>query len=263
MASLFSYSNSKIEPTNILMGLKNTHRSSSFWIPETIERRAMSIVIYISLWIFILYGMKSNKVGHSLSVKIGFFVGLFLHFLYDFLNHTPDQLVINAKDKRFTLFNITGQNILMDDKLFKLDETRGLVIKSSVFQKYKRENKISSMPIQEFSDKEYIKTQTGTVATGSPIVAYEKSNHLLLSGSYMFIIVITHCILASHHNKKLLSAMLPFATTSGILAVAFIGIWFIDRNYTSLITTEKIKSKIFISAFSFALTAIITPFFYV
>ena len=96
----------------------------------------------------------------------------------------------------------------------------------------------------------------------TPIGAYKQSSHLLLSGSYMFITIITSCILASHHNKRLLASMLPFATTSGILAVAFISLWFIDRNYTSLITTEKIKSKLFITAFSFALTAIVTPFFF-
>ena len=39
--------------------------------------------------------------------------------------------------------------------------------------------------------------------------------------------------------------MLPFATISGVLAVAFVALWFIDRNYTGLINTEKIKSKIY------------------
>ena len=78
----------------------------------------------------------------------------------------------------------------------------------------------------------------------------------------MFITVITSCILASHHDKRLLAAMLPFATISGVLAVAFVALWFIDRNYTGLINTEKTKSKIFITAFSFALTAISTPFFF-
>ena len=73
----------------------------------------------------------------------------------------------------------------------------------------------------------------------------------------------TGCIMASHHDKKLLAAMLPFATTSGVLAVALISLWFIDRNYTTLIRTTKWKSKIFITSFSFALTAIITPFFFV
>ena len=73
----------------------------------------------------------------------------------------------------------------------------------------------------------------------------------------------TGCIMASHHDKKLLSAMLPFATTSGVLAVAFISLWVMDRNYTSLIATDKLKAKIFITAFSFALTSIITPFFFV
>ena len=55
--------------------------------------------------------------------------------------------------------------------------------------------------------------------------------------------------------------MLPFSTTAGVLCVAVIALWFIDKDYTGLVGTEKIKSRIFITGFSFALTSILTPFF--
>ena len=263
MTSFFnSYTGSDIEPTVVLISTKNKS-PSSFWIIESIETRALSFLLYIGFWIFILHGMETYKVGYPFSIKLGFSVGFLLLLLYDFLYNYATQLMVDAQEKKFTEMNILSTNIVLDDKVFKLNKTQGLVIKNSVFEKLKREKKLNSISVQAYRDSEYIKTLGAEGDEDTPLAAYALSSRLLLSGSYMFIIVMTACIMASHHNKKLLAAMLPFATTSGVLAVAFISLWFIDRNYTSLITTEKLKAKIFITAFSFALTAIITPFFFV
>ena len=162
----------------------------------------------------------------------------------------------------FSELNTVSQNILLDDNVFKLNDTQGLVMKYDSYKKLTREKKLNSLTIQKYRDNEYIKSLGAEGDQNTPLGAYAQSSRLLLSGSYMFITVITSCILASHHNKNLLAAMLPFATISGVLAVAFVSLWFVDRNYTGLITTEKVKSKIFITAFSFAITAIITPFFF-
>jgi hypothetical protein len=258
-----SYLNTTIEPTAVLISQKNPHQPSNFWISESIENRALSFFIYIGFWVFILHGLETHSVGHPISIKIGFVIGFLLLILYDFLFNYATQLAIDAENKKFVEANTLSQNIVLDNKIFKLNKTQGLVIKNSVFEKLKREKKLNSVSIQTYRDSEYVKTLGAEGDQDTPLAAYEQSSRLLLSGSYMFITVITACILASHHNKQLLASMLPFATTSGVLAVAFIGLWFVDRNYTSLITTEKIKSKIFITAFSFALTAVITPFFFV
>jgi len=263
MSTFFnSYITTDIEPTAMLLSRRNTHQPSNFWIPESLTSRVFSFVAYIGFWIFILHGMETHKVGHASCIVIGFITGLLLLLLYDFLFNYATQIVVNAEDNTFSELNTTSQNIMLKDTLFKPGKTRGLVIKNSVFEKLKKEHKIDSNTIQEYRDNEYIKTLGAEGDQDTPLGAYEQASRLLLSGSYMFITVITACIIASHHNKKLLASMLPFATTSGVLAVAFISLWFVDRNYTGLITTEKIKSKLFITAFSFALTAIITPFFF-
>ena len=154
------------------------------------------------------------------------------------------QLTVDAQEKKFTEMNTLSTNIVLDDKVFKLNKTQGLVIKKSVFEKLKREKKLNSISVQAYRDNEYIKSLGGVDGDeDTPLAAYALSSRLLLSGSYLFFIVMTACIIASHHNKKILAAMLPFATTSGVLSVAFISLWWMDRNYTSLITTEKIKSK--------------------
>ncbi len=264
MTSLFhSYTSSNIEPTAMLISNKNIHQPSNYWISESLYSRVFSFILYIVFWIFILHGMETHAVGNTNSIFIGFTTGFLLLALYDFLFNYATQIVVNATDNKFNELNTVSQNILIKDDIFKPGSTRGLVIKNSIFEKLKKENKITSQTIQEYRDNKYIKTLGAEGDQNTPLGAYAQSNRLLLSGSYMFITVITACILASHHNKKLLAAMLPFATTSGVLAVAFISLWFIDRNYTGLITTEKVKSKIFITAFSFAFTAIITPFFFV
>ena len=263
MTSFFnSYTGSDIEPTVVLISAKNKS-PSSFWILESIDTRVLSFLLYIVFWIFILYGMETYKVGYPTSIKLGFSIGFLLLVLYDFLYNYATQLMVDAKEKKFTEMNILSTNIVLDDKVFKLNETQGLVIKNSVFEKLKREKKLNSISVQKYRDSEYIKTLGAEGDDDTPLAAYALSSRLLLSGSYMFIIVMTACIMASHHNKNLLAAMLPFATTSGVLAVAFISLWFVDRNYTGLITTEKLKAKIFIAAFSFAFTAITTPFFFV
>jgi len=251
-----------IKPTAMLLSKKNLHQPSNFWIPESAESRAFSFVLYIGFWIFILHGMESHKVGHPAGIRIGFITGFLLLLVYDYLFNYATQLVINADNSTFSELNTVTQNIVLDDKFFNLNKSQGLVMKYSDFQKYSKDKKLKSMTIQKYRDDEYIKTLGAEGDEDTPLGAYKQSSHLLLSGSYLFITVITACILASHINKQLLASMLPFATTSGILAVAFISLWFIDRNYTSLITTEKLKSKLFITAFSFALTAIVTPFFF-
>jgi hypothetical protein len=265
MTSFFnSYIGSDMEPSVILISPKNKS-PSDFWINESIYARILSFLVYIGFWIFILHGMmKWAPGGYPINIKIGFSVGFLLLLLYDFLYNYASQIMIDAQEKKFTEMNILSTNVVLDDTIFKLTKTKGLVIKNSVFEKLKRDKKLNSISIPEYRNSQYIKTLTNEGAgSPTPLAAYTLSSRLLLSGSYMFIIVMTGCIMASHHNKKLLAAMLPFATTSGVLAVAFISLWLIDRNYTSLITTEKLKAKIFITAFSFALTAIITPFFFV
>jgi len=265
MTSFFSSSaGSNIEPSVILISPDNKSPSDS-WIEESIYNRTFSFIAYIGFWLFILHGMMKWKLGgYPNNIKIGFSVGFLLLLLHDYLYNYASQIMINAQEKKFTEMNILSTNIVLDDKFFKLNKTQGLVIKNSIFEKLKREKKLHSVSIEEYRASEYNKKLTNKGAEGGSILAaYELSGRLLLSGSYMFITVMTGCIMASHHDKKLLAAMLPFATTSGVLAVAFISLWVMDRNYTSLIATDKLKSKIFITAFSFALTSVITPFFFV
>ena len=267
MTSLFSsynpYSSNSIEPTVMLISPKN-RSPSSFWITESVESRALAFFIYIGFWIFILYGLETYKLGQPISVKLGFSVGFLSLLLYDFLYNYATQLTVDSQEKKFTELNTVSTNIVLDDKVFKLNTTRGLVIKKSVFEKLKREKKLNTVTVQEYRDNAYIKSLGGTDGDeATPLAAYALSGRLVLGGSYLFFTVMTACIIASHHNKKILAAMLPFATTSGVLAIAFISLWWMDRDYTSLITTEKMKVKIFITAFSFAFTAVTSPFFFV
>ena len=255
-----SFFNSYIEPSVILISPDNKSPSDS-WVEESIYNRIFSFIAYIGFWLFILHGMMKWKLGgYPNNIKIGFSVGFFLLLLHDYLYNYASQIMINAQEKKFTEMNILSTNIVLDDKFFKLNKTQGLVIKKSVFEKLKREKKLNSITVQEYRDNEYIKSLGGVDGDEeTPLAAYALSSRLLLGGSYLFFIVMTACIIASHHNKKILAAMLPFATTSGVLSVAFISLWWMDRDYTSLVTTEKIKVKIFIAAFSFAFTAVTTP----
>ena len=71
------------------------------------------------------------------------------------------QLTVDSQEKKFTEMNTTSTNIVLDDKVFKLNKTRGLVIKKSVFDKLKREKKLNTISVQEYRDSEYIKSLGG------------------------------------------------------------------------------------------------------
>ena len=260
MSLLQSASSSGIKPSVIVMGLDNTHQPSNFWVSESLTHRLFAFVLYTFAWLFILHGMKAHKVGHSLSIKIGFITGFLLLLLYDFLFNDAITLAVDQYTNRFVKYNPDTQNILLDNKVFKLGKTKGLVMKKSVFDKMKKDKHLKTATVEEFRDSEYVKTLGGSLQE-APMKSYEYIGNLVIGGSYMFITLITACILASHHIRPLLSAMFPFATTSGVLSVALISLWFVDRNYTGLVNTERVKSRVFITAFSFALTRIITQFF--
>ena len=95
----------------------------------------------LSFWIFILYGLKTHIVGHPASIKFGFSIGFALLLAFDYLYNYANQLMIDSNNKKFTEMNILSTNIVLDDKMFKLNKTQGLVIKNSIFERFKKEKK--------------------------------------------------------------------------------------------------------------------------
>ena len=120
-------------PGVMLISPKNKS-PSDFWINESIYARILSFLVYIGFWIFILHGMmKWVPGGYPISIKIGFSVGFLLLLLYDFLYNYASQIMIDAQEKKFTEMNILSTNVVLDDTIFDLTKTKGLVIKNSVF----------------------------------------------------------------------------------------------------------------------------------
>ena len=124
MSLLQTTNSSGIKPSVIIMGVDNTHQPSNFWVSESITHRLLSFVTYIFIWLFILHGMKAHKVGHSLSVKIGFITGFVLLIFYDFLFNDAITLAIDQYTNRFVKYNPDTQNILLDNKVFKLGKNK-------------------------------------------------------------------------------------------------------------------------------------------
>ena len=93
-------------------------------------------------WIFILNGLETHKIGHPTSVKIGFTIGFLLLILYDYLFNYASQIVVDAENKMFSELNTVSQNILLDDKVFKLNDTQGLVMTYDSYKKLSQEKEI-------------------------------------------------------------------------------------------------------------------------
>ena len=256
-----SISNSGLKETVLLMGLKNKHQPSKFWISESMIERAMSFILYILIWIYVLYGVNVYYRGHKISMVIGFITGLLLLMLYDFMSNSVVSLAIDQNTKKFVYWNPASQDISLDDKFFNLKKTNGVIIEKTTYDKLVKEKKINTATLQQFRDDQYVKS-LGSVDQENPLWGYNYGNILLISGSYLFITIITSCIFSSHHNKKLFKAQIPFAVASGIFSVAILSIWGVAPNYSYQNLQLKLKSKLFIVGFSFAITTVITPFFF-
>jgi len=169
MSSFFdSISNSGLKETVTIMGLKNKHQPSKFWIPESAMERAMSFIVYIMIWIYVLYGVNVYYRGHKISMVIGFIIGLLLLMLYDFLSNSVVSLAIDQNTKEFVAFNPNNQYISLDDKFFNLKKTDGVILEKGVYEQLVKEKKINTATLQQFRDDKYIKT-LGSIDQENPL----------------------------------------------------------------------------------------------
>jgi hypothetical protein len=256
-----STKNSKLEETIGLIDIKNKHQPAQFWIQESLTERALAFIFYILIWISVLLSINNNK-NNKLSKIIGFVTGIIILILYDFISNSVISLGLDQSTKEYTLMNFGKQYVVLDDKNnLDFKGSNGLIISKKTYDKMVKEKKINTVSLQEFRDDQYEKT-LGSKNQEYPLWGYDYGNLLLLSGSYLFITIITSCILSSHHDKKIFMSQIPFTVASGIFSVASMSIWLNSRDYTTQNVFLRIKSKLFILAFSFAITTIITPFFF-
>lgn len=246
-----------------LINIKNKHQPAQFWIQESPMERALSFIIYILLWVFVLFNINNRfHTNHKLSMIIGFITGIIILIIYDFISNSVISLGLDQKTKKYTAMNFGKQYIVLNDKN-KLDfkGSNGLIISTKNYEKMLKEKSIDTVSLQQFRDNQYEKT-LGSKDQEYPLWGYDYGNLLLLSGSYLFITIITSCIVSSHHNKKIFKMQLPFAVASGLFSVASMSIWFKNHSYTEQNIFLRLKAKLFILAFSFAITTIAVPFFF-
>ena len=250
-----------IDESVLLMGVKNTHQPSKFWVSEGTFSRVLFIIFYVSIWAFVLFSISTHKVANKTSIVLGFSFGLLLLILNDYLYNKAIGLAIDQNTKQFVAYNPVKQGIVMNNKFHKFDKKIGILMKKSAYDKFVKEKKLSSTSIKDFRDNQLIKT-FGSSLQENPFSGYEYTGELLLSGSYMFITVMTACIFASHKNIKLFNSLFPYAITSGALAVAVLALDFGIESYSGIVSAMRLKAKFFIAACSFAMTSVLMPFFY-
>ena len=66
--------------------------------------------------------METHKLGHPSSIKLGFSVGFLLLLVYDYLFNYATQLTVDDQERKFIEMNTTSTNIVLDDKVFKLNK---------------------------------------------------------------------------------------------------------------------------------------------
>lgn len=250
-----------VQDTVLLMSVDNKFEPSEFWVPEKMIHRILTFVFYILIWVFFIFVFNSNTKFNKKIISVGFLSGLVILLLYDYLFNYSISIAVDQHKSNFFIYNPVSQNVILNKKILNFKHSNGYLISKNEFDKLKKNKHFSYASIEKYLDNQYVKSLGGEFQA-TPLSVYEFTNDLLISGSYLFITLITACIIASHHNKKMFVQMLPFAVMSGFLSLAVISLWFTERNYADLVFTKKFKSKIYIYGFSFALSCIITPFFF-
>lgn len=247
--------------TVLLMNVDNKFEPSDFWIPEKMIHRILTFVFYILIWFLFIFVFNTTVKFNKKIITIGFISGLVLLIIYDYLFNYSISIAVDQQLSKFFLYNPVSQNVVLNKKILNFKHANGYLITKEQFDKLSKNKDFSFASIEKYLDNKYVKSLGGEFQA-TPLSVYEFTNDLLISGSYLFITLITACIIASHHNKKMFRQMLPFAIMSGFLSLGVISLWFTERNYADLVFTKKFKSKIYIYGFSFALSCIVTPFFF-
>lgn len=261
---ILSYNNlymRDIQDTVLLMSVDNKFEPSDFWVPENNIIRVLTFIIYILIWFVFIFVLNTKYTFNNKVIAIGFVSGLIILILYDYLFNYSVSLGVDQNTSSFFIYNPISQNVVLNKKVLDFKHSNGYLITKNDFEKLKKNKEFSFAPIKKYLDNQYVKSLGGEFQA-TPLSVYDFTNDLLISGSYLFITLITGCIIASHHNKNLFNHMLPFAVMSGILSLGVISLWFTERNYADLVFTKKFKSKIYIYGFSFALSCISAPFFF-
>ena len=250
-----------IRESVLLMGVKNSHQPSKFWVEESGYSRVLFGLFYIGAWAFVLFSISKKNAAPRSSIVIGFSLGLFFLFLNDYFYNKSIGLAIDQNSKQFVEYNPVGQDIVMNNDFYKFDKKNGILLRKSTYDKLVKNKVLKAVSVKDFRDSQSVKT-TGSSSQENPFSGYEYDQRLLLSGSYMFITIMTTCIFASHKNIKLFSMILPYAIASGVLSVAVLGLDFGISSYSGIVSVLLMKAKFFIAAFSFAMTCVVMPFLY-
>ena len=236
----------------LLLGTKNKFLPSLTYLPEPKRNIIMFYIFYIFVWLSVVYYLKDNK-NNNLKL-IGFASGFVLLLILDYINNYSKEIFVNKKNDALTNLNIENLEVVLDNHFYKFDEIHGILIPYNNFLDLKKNKKLNSVSLKEWLNNQYSKS-FGHTSIGSSIASLIKIDTKLVSSAYMLICLITLAIITSEISSALSKLIFPYIILSALFSLPILSFLIIDYRLTTLKIQEIIKTKIFTTGISFAITA--------
>jgi hypothetical protein len=242
---------SELDPTVWILGKNNEHVPSISFAPESAMSRIVYYIFYCLIWHLITTRYTDTK--HLMEVFIGFFFGIILLLLLDYINNYSEQLVVDKNTGAFTYINSRAFYIALDDKYFKFDKINSILMKKSEVTELIKQKKLNAVSYYDYINNQYLKI--GTPKLGTPSASSEVENIKLLGASYMIISLITLGMISGSISGKLSKAIMPYIITATLFSVGALSYWVYTIDISGILSIATFKLKSMIMAISFSLTA--------
>lgn len=235
-----------------IIGAKNKYINDIRSVEEPIYIRILYLIIYVFSWITVIY--ISQTQNNHIPVGIGFFIGLFLIFIVDFINSSKTRYFVDRNVGALVRINMTDTYIGIDNEYYKFSHKDAIWLNKNTFKKLSDNKKINATPIKLWIDKQYNKFY-GSVSVGNPNEILQNTKNVIQAGYHMIMSLITLGILSSSVSYKLSKQIFPFIIVGSIFAVAFPSLWIINSSAINLSSEHMIKIKSLIASISFSICA--------
>lgn len=235
-----------------IIGAKNKYINNIGSIEEPIYLRVLYVVVYVFLWIIVIY--ISQTQNNHIPIGIGFFTGLILFFIVDYINSSKTQYFVDRNVGALVKIKNANTYIGLDNKYYKFSDKDAIWLNKNTFNKLLDNKEINAIPIKVWIEKQYNKFY-GSTSVGNPNEILQNTRNVIQAGYYMITALITLGILSSSVSYKLSKKIFPFIIFGSIFAVACPSLWVINSSAVSLSTEHIIKFKSLITAISFSICA--------
>jgi len=240
----------------------------SAYVPNEMKHWVF-IVFYIILWglsYFIHKAIKYNDLIDSISIAIGFSVGLILLMAHRVFQRQLYQLLIAGTGKSmgsfFLLKSDIDYKIVTENRLFQIPKTKIVMMEKEAYLAHKRNGDIKDIDIKEYYKKaSTIQSEKGKLwkqLQSSTFVEQGSESHMDHATYHFTLIMLSLAVITAKMNTALFYALLPWFIMATIFSIGTQSVFLFNPLITDAVNEYLVKQKLFIIGLSFGVMAIST-----